>query len=99
MQGSYTTPALERGITMTDKKETVIVAMQPKLQKAIDEAITALGNAEKVTKAKLTFLSRNVLTYLVQNGSTDIACVDRLLSVCTPMNRETARLFFDHFLP
>ena len=64
----------------------------------IDASITALQASEKITKSELGVVSRNILEYLMLNGSTDIDCVNRLLAALTPMNRQTAVLFFNHFL-
>lgn len=63
------------------------------------ERIEAIASAEKVTKAELGAISRDILTYIHVEGSNDIACVNRLLQVLTPMNKRTAVLFFQHFLP
>lgn len=66
---------------------------------SINTKIATLAKAEKVTKATLAELSRDLLDYVLVQGFHDIAAVNRLLDVLTPMNKETARLFFLHFLP
>lgn len=66
---------------------------------SINTKIATLANAEKITKATLAELSRDLLDYVLVQGFHDIAAVNRLLDVLTPMNKQTARLFFLHFLP
>jgi hypothetical protein len=61
--------------------------------------IENLAYVEKMTKGILSTLSRDLLTYLVVEDSNDIAMVNRLLGVLTPMNKKTAQIFFAHFLP
>lgn len=68
-------------------------------QAAINAKINLLGEAERVTKAVLSELSRECLTYLVLDGSTDIDTVNRLLGVLTPMNKVTTQHYFTAFLP
>lgn len=66
---------------------------------AINKKIETLGKAEKVTKATLSELSRDLLQYVLIEGSHDIAAVNRCTAVLTPMNKATAVLFFTAFLP
>ena len=66
---------------------------------SMNAKIDAIAAAEKVTKGALAALSRDLLKYLVQDDSNDIAMVNRLMGVLTPMNRATAVLFFTNFLP
>lgn len=61
--------------------------------------IEALAASEKVTKAELSALSRELLEYICVEKSDDIGMVNRLMNVLTPMNKRTAGLFFSHFLP
>lgn len=65
--------------------------------KQINGKITKIRNAEKVTKAVLGELSRELLEYVKETG--DVQPVNKLISVLTPMNKRTAMLFFSHFLP
>ena len=65
----------------------------------VNSKIGKLAKAEKVTKALLGELSRDLLTYVAVQESWDVAAINRLLAVLTPMNKKTAVLFFDHFLP
>lgn len=65
--------------------------------KQINGKITKIRNAEKVTKAVLGELSRELLEYVQETG--DIQPVNKLVAVLTPMNKRTAILFFTHFLP
>ena len=66
---------------------------------SMNAKIDAIAAAEKVTKGALAALSRDLLKYLVQDDSNDVAMVNRLMGVLTPMNKKTAALFFGHFLP
>lgn len=65
----------------------------------INTKIETLANAEKVTKAVLSELSRELIEYVLVDGTHDIAAVNRTLAVLTPMNKQTAILFFGAFLP
>jgi hypothetical protein len=69
------------------------------LKVSIDSAIEALAAAETITKLRLAELSRSVLTYIVVEGSPDVATLNRLLGVLTPMNKQAAQLYFEHFIP
>jgi hypothetical protein len=69
------------------------------LKTAIDASILLLADAEKITKKQLSYLSRSILEYIVVEGSTDVATVNRLLAVLTPMNKQAAHLYFENFLP
>ena len=66
-------------------------------KKQIDKKIDALSNSERVTKQTLAELSRDLLAYVMQTQ--DIATVNRLFTVLTPMNCKSAVIFFRHFLP
>ena len=66
---------------------------------AVNSKIVKLGKAEKVTKALLGELSRDLLAYVAVQESWDVAAINRLLAVLTPINKKTAVLFFSHFLP
>lgn len=59
--------------------------------------IDEIKAAEKITKAKLSILSRDILSYVMDTD--DIAAVNRLLGVLTPVNKRVATLFFQHFMP
>lgn len=65
----------------------------------INARIDAIANAEKVTKAELAALSREVLEYVTVEASGDVGVINRLLNVLTPMNHKTACLFFVEFIP
>lgn len=70
----------------------------------INENIEKLAAAERITKATLRTLSRDLLEYVLLDkgdgeGSYDIQPVNRVLQVLTPMNRKTAILFFAAHLP
>lgn len=72
----------------------------------INEQIEQLGNSERVTKALLALLSREILEYVIINdgvegnnkGSEDSQVVNRLLNVLTPINLKVAIAFFQHHL-
>ena len=65
-------------------------------KKEISSKVTKLGNREKVTKALLGELSREVLVYVYETA--DIAMVNRLINVLTPINKKVAVQYFDAFL-
>ena len=65
----------------------------------INARIETLKNAERVTKAELGSLSRELLEYVMLDKSYDIDAVNRTIAVLTPMNKKTAVLFFNAFLP
>lgn len=58
-------------------------------------SLKALAKSEKVTRAELLDLSRSVLEAI--HATQDIAYVNRVLDVLTPMNKRTAVLFFKEF--
>ena len=70
----------------------------------INKAIASIKRAERVTKEKLTEVSRTILEYLYldeidgQQGSGDITPINRLLRVLTPMNKTMAIHYFRHFV-
>lgn len=55
--------------------------------------------SEKVTKAKLAELSREILQYVIIDDSADIDVVNRLIAVLTPVNKKVAIEFFRYHLP
>ncbi|MGL5324021.1 MAG: hypothetical protein ACRC91_04760 [Aeromonas sp.] len=65
----------------------------------INERIERLGNAERVTKAELSALSRELLEYVLLDNTGDVDAVNRMIAVLTPMNKRTAALYFPTFLP
>jgi len=77
--------------------------------KKLNEQIEKVANAERVTKKQLGEFSRDALAYILTKGTTnadkeevgsfDIQPINRMLSALTPINRKTAVLYFDHFLP
>lgn len=71
--------------------------MTHKMHNAIYAAIDTLAQAEKITRKVLAELSRDLLIYVPE--SNDIEAVNRLMNVLTPMNKQAARLYFQHFLP
>lgn len=80
-------------------KPTIVTVAQPDLMATILGRIEALAASERITKAELGAVSREILTYITLNGGNDIGTVNRLIGVLTPMNKRTACLFFDNFLP
>ena len=66
--------------------------------KTINTKIEAVHASERITKAVLGELSRDLLEYIYVNDSQDITPVSRLLSGLTPMNKATSILFFKNFL-
>lgn len=59
--------------------------------------IAEIEAAERITKAKLSILSRDIMHYVLD--TCDIDAVNRLVSVLTPRNRTAAIFFFTHFIP
>lgn len=59
--------------------------------------ITEILNAETITKSKLSILSRDMLGYVMDTQ--DVAAVNRLTEVLTPMNKITWVLFAKNMLP
>lgn len=59
--------------------------------------IAELAESEKVTKAKLAQLSRELMVYVME--SHDISAANRLIEVLTPVNKKAAIAFLCHFLP
>lgn len=78
---------------------TVVQAFQPDMKKTIDGRIAKLAKSEKVTKAELQELSREIITYISLNGSPDVGVLNRLLGVLTPGNADISRLYFKEFIP
>ena len=82
-----------QGITMTITFE------------ALNDTITELSKAERITKKLLGSLSRDLLQYVIDTD--DVRPINRLLGteehdgkpVLTYMNRQTANLYFKEFLP
>jgi hypothetical protein len=63
--------------------------------KSFDAAIIKLQDAEKITKAVLLTLSREVLA--AHHETQDIGYINRVVAVLTPVNRKVAILFFQAF--
>lgn len=62
----------------------------------IEANIEAVKQSEKITKAKLSILSRELLAYVYETN--DVAMVTRLIKVLTPVNRKVACLYFPAFM-
>jgi hypothetical protein len=62
---------------------------------AFKRSVKALTGAEKVTRSELLTLSRSVLEALHATG--DIAYVNNVIKVLTPVNRKVAVLYFKAF--
>ena len=62
----------------------------------IESNINAVARAERVTKARLSSLSRELIAYVYETN--DVAMVDRLLAVLTPANKRVAVAYFPNFL-
>lgn len=74
------------------------------LQKSIEKRIATIAKSEKVTKEQLGIISRELLTCILVDreeglATFDIQPVNKLLGVLTPMNKQTAVLYFSAFLP
>lgn len=59
--------------------------------------LEAIMAAEKITRAELGALSRELLIYVPETNDIDI--VNRLVNVLTKANSKVAILYFKHFLP
>lgn len=66
-------------------------------ESAYAKAIKALKASEKITREHLQSLSRSVLEVIHNPLCGDIAYVNRLLEVLTPVNRKVAVLYFQEF--
>ena len=73
--------------------------MSKQLLTTINGRIEKLAASERVTKAELSALSREVLDYIRQPDCWDAQVINRLLVVLTPMNQKTAVLFFKAHTP
>lgn len=62
---------------------------------AYKKSLKSLAASEKTTKAQLQVLSRTVLEASIETG--DVAYVNGLIAVLTPMNKKTAIMFFEAF--
>jgi len=81
---------------MTDKTKAtptlITVAM-------LDVKINALTQASKITKKQLGELSRDLLTYIHVQNSTDVDAINRTINALTPVNKTMASMFFKRFIP
>lgn len=59
--------------------------------------IAQVADSEKITKATLGQLSRELMVYVME--SHDISAANRLVEVLTPVNRRATIVFLSHFLP
>lgn len=66
-------------------------------QAHINGLIDEVAASEKITKVKLALISRDILSYVMD--SDDIASVNRLIGVLTPVNKRVAILYFQAMLP
>lgn len=67
------------------------------LKTIVKNRTNRIKTSEAKSKQEIAEQSRDILVYVMQ--SQDIAEVNRLLSVLSPMNLKTAQVFFRHFLP
>lgn len=68
-----------------------------RLHNTVYARLEAIAAAEKITRAELGHLSRELLIYVPETQDIDI--VNRLIGVLTPVNKKVAILYFKHFLP
>ena len=59
--------------------------------------IEEIAASEKITKLKLALISRDILAYVMDTN--DIAAVNRLIGVLTPVNKRVSILYFKAMLP
>lgn len=69
------------------------------LESTILSRIESIAAAEKITKKELALISREILEFIMLEGSQNVAIVNRLIAVLSPMNTKVACLFFPEFLP
>ena len=65
-------------------------------QKQLSNKVDKCGMAEKMTKKLLGELSRELLAYVYE--SKDVAIINRLIKVLSPVNKQYAGVFFSHFV-
>lgn len=65
----------------------------------IMKGIASISRSEKIVRGRLAELSRSILDYIVVKESPDVGVINRLLQVLSPMNKKTAVLYFQHFIP
>lgn len=66
---------------------------------AISTGIFSLGKSESNVQTKVSFVSRGLLDYLVNQDSCDIGMANRFIDSLTPANRKVAIKFLQEFLP
>jgi len=76
-----------KGLNMSDNN----------LKAVVYGRLEAIMAAEKITRAELGALSRELLIYVPETNDIDI--VNRLHVVLTPMNMQLIEAYFEHFLP
>ena len=62
----------------------------------IETNISRVAKAERITKALLSSLSRDLIAYVYETA--DVAMVNRLIQVLTPVNKKVAALYFPAML-
>jgi hypothetical protein len=78
-------------------ENTMTTISDHRLHNVVMARFDAIANAEKITRAELAALSRELLIYVPDTQ--DIQFINRLMGVLTPVNRRVAILYFGHFLP
>ena len=67
------------------------------LKQIVKNRTNRIKTSEAKSKQEIADQSRDILVYVME--SNDIAEVNRLMGVLSPMNLKTAQVFFRHFLP
>jgi hypothetical protein len=67
------------------------------LKTIVKNRTNRIKTSEAKSKQEIADQSRDILTYVME--SQDIAEVNRLMSVLSPVNLKAAQVFFRHFLP
>lgn len=86
--------------------QSKVKAMKTVTFESLMRDIGTLAGAEKITKAKLASLSRDLLFYMVSGEGGDVRPINALLGkdeggnfILTPLNRKVAGMYFLEFLP
>ena len=90
--------------TTTDLPTPATIAKEPvaasnSVLEQINNRIAAIAASEKITKLELGLVSRDMLTLFGVERVESPECVNRLIGVLTPRNKQMAVLFFKNFLP
>ena len=86
---------MEKVVAATETGNAAQIDFLAKITARID----SIAASDRLTKAELSPLSREILEYIVLNASPDVATVNRLLSVLSAANKKMCLLFFKEHIP